>query len=410
MVVAMPSRTALGCVAICLLVAPLAGCIGSGSGDGGGGGSMGPTNGTPGGDATPDVQAPDAIEHVHDRWDGQEVRTVVDRTVATRATTDVQPTGPAFDTLLCLFICGSYVEFTPEQGSIVPPGTEEVAFTASWEDGSPPGQEYRVFADYLPADAGDYRDLAELEPGTTYTINTTTEMADGGHAKQSLWRFRLFVLQCDTTTPIDSFCSTRFSTSDLEFDVTVDAHRVDGPLPEEPPHPDWWADGTARPVGSASGQASTTGAGVYHVNVSSSAIYISTTYASLNGTEHAPVPPGTKVLTADVTWTNEAATAGAAGVQPFMLHYDSSGVRFQMWQPEEVGEGEARFELPIEPDRTDGMYARERSRWLFFLGFQGSQDTGVDEPFFGSDLTNPYRFEGSYELEITAHNTTSIPS
>lgn len=403
----MPPRSVLGLLAVALLVVPLAGCIGGTGGNGTGGGSA-PADTTVEGDASPDVSAPTATEHVHDRWDGQEVRSVVDRTVATRATTDAEPTGPLLDTFICVFICGSYVEFAPAEGEIVPPGTEEVTFTASWDASPPAGHEFRIFADYLPADAGDYQDLAEIENGETYTINTTTEMADGGHAKQSLWKFRVFVIRC-TTDEGAEICTTRLSNEELEFDVTVEAHRVDGPLPKEPAHPDWWADGTARPVGSASGQASTTGAGVYHVNASSSSIYISTTYASLNGTEHAPVPPGTARLTANVTWTNEAPTADAAGVQPFMLWYDSSGVRYRMWQPEEVGDGQARFELPIDPDQTDGMYAKERSRWLFLLGFQGSEDTGADEPFFGSDLTNPYRFEGSYELEITAHNTTSVP-
>lgn len=398
--------SALGTIAL-LLVVPLAGCVG-----GSGGGPAG-ANGTDGGPSTPattsgNASAAASTKHVHDRWEGRTVAPVIDRTVATGATTDVEPTGPALFTLICAFTCGSSVEFAPQEGRVVPPGTANVTLTASWDETPPPGQEFQVMADYMPANATEWIDLGEIESGQSVEINTTVEMADGGHAEQSLWRFRLFVLQCSEESGI-AICLTRFSSDEMQIDVDVQAHRGPGELPLEPPHPDWWGDGPVRGVAAVQGQANSAGVGPYFVNLTAAAegsFGMGTIYEFVSGDEHDPVPPDTAQLVANVTWSNDAATADAAGVRPFLLYYHGQGFRFRTWAPEEVGDGSARFTMPLQRNMTDGMYVENRSRWAFFLGFQGARDTGVDEPFVGGDVTNPYLFQGSYELSIRAFDVT----
>lgn len=394
----------IGLVAVLLVALPLAGCVG-----GSGGSAAGPDavqgNASDEAGGVVNTSADTRQAHVHDRWEGRKAATVIDRTVSTGATTDVDPTGPVLFTLICAFTCGSSAELTPEEGRIVPPGTSNVTLTASWDETPPPGQEFRVLADYMSANATEWIDLGEIESGRPVTINTTVAMADGGHAKQSLWRFRLFVLQCAEESGI-GICLTRFDTREVSIDLAVEAERDDGPLPLEPPHPDWWADGPVRDVATVQGRASHAGVGPYFVNLTDTAegsFGFGTIYEFVPGGQHDPVPPGTVQLTANVTWSNDAPTADAAGVRPFLLYYHGAGFRFLTWPADETGDGSARFTMRIQSNMTDGMYNVNRSRWSFFLGFQGAEDTGVDEPVVGGDVTNPYLYQGSYELAIRAH-------
>lgn len=402
-------RSTVPVVALLTVALAFAGCIG-GSAPAGDGNGTDPGEADDGsGNATVGDGPPTQVRHVHDRWEGDEERTVFDGTVETGDSTDVDPSETLTENVVCVFICGSFVEFAPDDGEIVPPGTEQVTFTASWDASPPPGHEIYVYGAYMSANATGYEALVDgqLTSGETVEVNTTVPMADGGHAQQSLWRFRLFVLRCASNGNGGTlFCGTRLDTEPFSADVTVTAERVEGQLPPEPPHPDWWANGSVRDVGSVADTVDRTGTGPYYLHTNTSGLSIGVFYAAMDEDEHEPIPPGSRLLVARLNWTNDAATADAAGAEPWLRYADGEGLFWKRWEPDQVEDGSALWTMGLTDDMTDGMYDPERSRWSFYLGFTGSQGTGVDDPFLGEELTTPYRFEGSYDLTIRVHNTT----
>lgn len=356
--------------------------------------------------------------HVHDRWNERTRLTVIDRTVSTGTTGDVDPRRSIWWNLGCGGGCPQQVTFAPKPERIVPPGTDEITFRASWQADLPPRSEFMVSVYYMAANMTSFRQLAGgIASGSSHTVNTSVPMADGGHARQSLWRFRITVSQC-IHRPRGVMCVTGADTDPgpLRFNVTVRADRDDGPLPKEPPHPDWWADGPSRRVATVRGRADTIGAGSYAVNASMDPArpetIARTSYAHLPGDEVAPVPPGTKSLAARVNWTNAAAPSDAAGLRPWLGYRHSGGDgTWRVWAPAQVGDGTATFVQPLEADQTDGMYVRNRSRWTFLLSFEGDRDTGVQDPLLaGRSVTSPYRFDGRYTLEVRAFNATRLPA
>lgn len=395
-------------VAACLTILLVAGCLGEGSGldDTAPEASGDDTGGT--GDAHPDTAD---RPHVHDRWNGRSRVTVVGRTVSTGTLADLDPRRSVWENAYCVLACPSVIKFAPREGNIVPPGTENVTFTASWNASAPPRNEILVSASYMAANMTSFEVFAsDIDSGSTHQIRTTVPMADGGHAKQSLWRFRLTVAQCSQ----DAGCFTgRTEVEPFEVEVTVMAHRTNGTLPKEPPHPDWWTDGPARTVATVQGRADRAGAGAYSANLSDplSNPSVSTGYVYLPGERVEPVPPGTQVLAARVNWTNQAPLSAAAGAEPWLSYRNSGGQTFfRNWEAERVGNGTAVFIKPLQGNQTDGMYSRNRSRWSFLFGFEGERETGLNDPSLpGRSVTSPYHFDGNYTLEIRAFNATELP-
>lgn len=128
------------------------------------------------------------------------------------------------------------------------------------------------------------------------------------------------------------------------------------------------------------------------------------------GDEHDPVPPGTEVLVMRVNWSNGAPTADAAGAAPWVQVYDGGGgFQFRSVEATRQNDTEWTYVLPIHANRTDGMYVENRSRWWFLMGFEGAEDTGVDDPVFWTDVTSPWTFDGDWRFEVRAYNTTDLP-
>lgn len=393
-------------VVLCLLTVLIAGCVGINPSPEGQSQDIGGNESNPGKHPQPTNRP-----HVHDRWNGQTKVTVIDRAVSTGTLADLDPRQSVWENAYCVLACPSVIEFAPKEGNIVPPGTENVTFTASWNASAPPRNEILVSASYMSANTTSFEVFAsDIDSGSAHQIRTTVPMADGGHAKQSLWRFRLTVAQCSQ----DAGCFTgRTEVEPFEVEVTVTAHRTNGTLPKEPPHPDWWADGPARTVATVQGRANRAGAGAYSMNLSDPASQrsVSTSYAYLPGETVNPVPPGTRLLAARVNWTNDAPSSAAAGAEPWLSYRNNGGQTFfRSWEPDRVGTGTAVFVEPFQGNETDGMYVQNRSRWSFLFGFEGEQETGLDDPLLpGRSVTSPYRFDSDYTLEIRAFNATDLP-
>lgn len=384
-------RPALVVVALMVALAT-AGCIGGSGGAADDDTTGNDTSGNVTDDAPPTDAPPTAVEHVHDRWEDQDRKVVFDDTVTTGSTTDVGPDQTLVEAFICAFTCASAAEFSPPEGKIVPPGTDRLVVDADWPE-PPADDQAPLHVDFLyqPADEASYTYHSERADPGSWEINTTVEMADGGHAEASLWKFLFFVHRHD---PTDRYSMPRTATDGFSIDVTITAHRVDGELPEEPPHPDWFANGS-RVIHDNSGSGTTTGAGIFFMGEGEAGEY-------LNGTEHGIVPPGTAELTMTINWTNEAQTADVAPVRPYVGYSREFGFGdWTRWTPETAEPGHHSYSLALEEDAHDGMYA-ERSRWVFQWWLAG-ESLDAEDPLFGTPMSQPHRFDGSWTAKITAH-------
>lgn len=390
-------------VAVALVALPLAGCLGgAGSGPGadpglpGDAGTGNDTGLLPGNGTDADAVRP----HVHDRWEGQAEKVVFDDVVSTGSSTQVEPGQTVLDAFFCAFTCSATADFALPEGEIVPPGTSEVEVSATWGADDPAYSGTQAALRWQAANMSEWRTEDLEASGHTWTINTTVEMADEGHAQFSLWRFGFFI--CGQ---VQEYCfMPRMASQEMDIQVTIVARRVEGELPLEPPHPDWWANGTVRDVWTAEGQGSEVGAVFFSIGTDGN------TGEFADGEEHDVVPPGTRLLALVVNWTNDGAAADAAPVRPYAAWSNQGGFfgEFNEWEPQVAEPGHYVFTLPVTERMVDGMYAEE-SRWAFFTFFDG-EDTGVDEPVFGVDLRQPYQFDGSWQLRLVATNATEPPA
>lgn len=367
-------------IVVALVALPLAGCVGGG---GQGPPTAGPTstdNATPATEAATE-QAPAERPHVHDRWDGAERKVLLDDEIDLPAVTDVDPEDP-FATVERVFCTEQ--RFGLAEGSIVPPGTERLTITPTWESTDPQNVD-TVDIEYMPANDNEWNQEERLEPGQTVEIPVTVKMADGGHADVSLWRFRL---QHCAESP------EHFTGMSVHLETV--AHRQDGPLPVEPPHPDWWANRTERLVLHDEGESNTVGGAYVEIGVDGT----SGTYAE--GDDHGVIPPGTQLLVAHANWTNDSPAAQASDDVPELrwTHLPGWGT-WHDWEPAEKEEGSWTYTLELTEEMTDSMYANQ-SRWRFAFEIEGDHVVGNVGPFGGP--SGPYHFQGSWELTIRAYD------
>lgn len=335
--------------------------------------------------------------HVHDRWEGKDRKVLLDGTVTTGSALEQDPHEPLIGTAFCVIFCSAEAPFGLPDGKIVPPGTDRVRVEASWDDPMAPGARLQAALYYQPADESSFKSLPYHGSGRNWTIDTTVEMADDGHAVFSLWRFRLVVC-----VEMGDTCLPRALRDRKDLDVRLVAHRVDGPLPREPAHPDWWGNGSSRTIHRGEGGADALGASWVHVGTDGEPFPAG---ERLDGDDHGIVPPGSDVLTVEINWTNEARTDRALPVEPWLQWNNGRSWEWRTWEPSRNETGRYVYVLPLTPDMVDGMYAG-RSRWRFRYAFLG-QDTDADEPVLGSDLRLPYRFDGNWTVEIQTHSANA---
>lgn len=394
----------LGTVAVVLLLValPLAGCVGGGGTGAAADGapSAGGNGSAPTGEAgSLNATEADAKPHVHDRWDGATEQVLFGGTVSSGGATDADPQDPAITVVGDAMFNSADVQFGLPEGEIVPPGTDRLVVTASWDDGTP-GDLTEGELNYRAANSAEWTELEDRTSKANWTIDVTVEMADDGHAEFSLWEFRV-----DFVTQAQGIGVTRIGQTSVEVDVEVVAERAPGPLPVEPPHPDWWGNGSALPIHEGEGSAEAVGVWYEQVGTDGS-FFPAGDY--LGQEDHPIVPPGTRTLVAVLNWTNGSPTQGTpAGVEPDVQWNNGYWFEWTVWEPTATEEGRWVYVLPVTPEMTDGMYAG-RSRWQFRYGFFG-EDPGVDEPVFGSDARGPYHFDGAWGIAITAYDVAEPP-
>lgn len=379
-----------------LLAVALGGCVGGGAGpagDGAGGAGTGTAgDGTGGaadagegpatgsGAAAGEAGSTDR-PHVHDRWDDATEKVLLDEDIPLEPITEVDPEDPfeVFNKAFC-----TLREFGLPEGTIVPPGTETLDVTLGWSSTDPMAWDSLSLL-YMPANANEWDGEDGIAPGETRSIEVTVKMADGGHAPATLWRFQL--VHCPLVPE---------HYTGLTVHAEMVAHRVDGPLPLEPPHPDFWGNGTSLLLYEGAGSGEEAGAAYMHVSTDGGS------GAYLAGDDHGVVPPGTRWLVLTLNWTNGSPLAGTGVADAVPYVYWIKGWWFDdwhRWEPTVAEEGHHVYVLPVTPSMTDGLYADE-SRWRFSVELEGEETAGEALPFNGPQ--QPYHFDGTWEVRILA--------
>lgn len=184
--------------------------------------------------------------HVHDYWGSANETTLMSAPVrvymAHNHVTDQPPRDMhthGCEQAMASTSQGGSVVFTLPPGHIVLPGTEKLEIFAEWEDPTITGLKLR----YRAPDRSSFQEVGTLEEGKTTVIPLTRSMTDQGHERRSRWDFSLCAWS-DGEYPFDAARG--------QVTITVRAHRVEGPLPVDPGHPDLWGDSDERWLGNAS--------------------------------------------------------------------------------------------------------------------------------------------------------------
>lgn len=368
---------------VALVGLALAGCLG---------GRPAPPTSTNDSRTEPGAEASDAPSevnrsHVHDRWNGKSRHVLMNRTVVVDKAQRYRPGDSLVNWALCETTnCDYKVRFTLPAGNIVPPGTDRLVVEADWR---PQGAwDRNLSLSYRAANQAKYADRGRQAAPAEWTIDTTTQMADGGHAQRSLWDFQLMACHCIVAA----------RNASVDVDVTVRAYRVNGSLPLEPRHPDWWSDRRVHTLWSGNASSRAVESGLTPLPLEGSL------GAFLNGTEHEIVPFGTRWLVAVVDVSDEDRVPGSPrAVAEWDL--DPKPPR-EGWRPDGASDGRHVFTLPVREGMTDGIYDKNRSRWRFAWWLRGS-DTGVDDPLLGGDLTQPTYWDVDWRAHVYAVNATN---
>lgn len=167
--------------------------------------------------------------HLHDYWEGQKERTVVDQTVGVGGIVWGGASIPV-------------AEFRADSGDVVPQGASEVRVTIAWTEGdSEPGSLPNNYgrSELWVKRANESRPMrvAEVASGDTVTVPTGNESNDLPHQLLSAWSFQLVLYGQPFPTPVAAAYNVSYT-----GDVSLQAVAVRGPdpIPLFPGHPDQW--------------------------------------------------------------------------------------------------------------------------------------------------------------------------
>lgn len=272
-------KTTIALIAATMMVAvPLAGCIGGSSGGNPASGPSGTKdeieNAT--GNRT-EGEGAGNVSHVHPRWDNPETPAyddldkiaVIDTTITLDPTSQSCPRtssggggqgGSGGRVCLGGVVITDLGNWPNGDPHIIPPGTEKVTVQLNWSSGADIAGLNVFYRDALDRPgtwSGAMPDSPVTESGGTASvvIGNKTAMADNGHAQQSAWQFSVEAYG-NPSGQSETYDRVRYA--DGKVKVRVVAHRVNGSLPLEPPHPDYWAETSTYQLGHLTGSAGQT--------------------------------------------------------------------------------------------------------------------------------------------------------
>lgn len=367
--------------------------------------------------AVGDASGAASIAHVHDLWKGRQQITLLDRDVQINATrTDASGEGPMTRSVGVNDCYDSSIEFgawclgrrvvdvppsdDPAAPRVVAPGTWAVSVSVSWSDPTITGVDVAAMtANDDTVRMGDIETSGGSERFNATRFGDDREFipllaTDDGHATDSKWSFEL-------TASGD--LGDLGALADGTIHVTAKAHRMDGDLPAEPPHPDWYGETETYFVGYASETANN----AYRVT------YMGTEWVEVDLTPRNPIPPGTKEVVVAVNITDDSPTADQDQTAPDVeLTYEHDAghdwyVDEVEVEPETVEDGHRIYRIPVTEEMADSLYtcAGRNSTWSLHLSVQ-PQALVEDEPVLGTDVRGAMHFAG--RVEMTAHATKEI--
>lgn len=360
------------------------------------------------GNVTPDHAG--AAPHVHDLWQGATTRELVNDTYDLIAVDrDPEGDGPVGEQVrpnACragyLSTCLGSVSFMPpgpdgDHRYVVPPGTGALEVTISWDSPTITG----VFLQYRPAydddhiwdtgafeTSGQTRTIAAPDVNTTWTQFPLT-WTDDGHAQLSRWRFRAHAYTDGE--------SIAFSEGAIQVSIRV--LRGDGPLPAEPPHPDWYGDRDRYLLAAATQNVD----GALAAPGDSEEVRKSIFGTSPGLDLLSPVPPGTKEVLVVVNYTNESPFADSGLLTSDFEFYWNAGPWLREEAPDERTDRQAIFRVPVTEAMTDSIYTcnATKSVWSVSLGLHGDS-TPKEDPVVGWGLPQPMYYEGRFDVRVVA--------
>lgn len=374
-------------MAALLLAVALAGCLG------GTDGNVSESARAPSGDRPQQPPEPETgagdRRHVHDHWGDREQLTLMQHPVLAYVAHNHlfdEPPQPQHthncERSLQSTDQGGTVFFSLPPGHIVPPGTEAVHFTFSWDTQTITGLKFG----YISPASAELQMVGEVGNGYTNVVNVTPEMTDPGHATESRW---LLYLCAGGDGPAN--------VAQGEVDVKAVAHRAQE-IPKEPAHPDHWDGHEAIPLATGTYQGRSAGAlhrgdGVW--------VPLSTLSDSI-------VPPDA----AEVLVWGRLHTSGQSPVPPsdLTLYVNHPGMGPYNWSRMEADDVSHEnhtwtWRIPVSEDNDDGMYTNE-TFWAFWI--RAERDT-ID--YLYGTWSHPF-VDPSVEIEAAAYavkNPGSLP-
>lgn len=423
-------------VTVTLVGVSLAGCLGASAPndtpDGDDPSGAGTSNRTLGG-GNPGATSQGPRPHTHDFWKGRETIPVVDREVSIQAAnTDTDGDGPLVErvgpnscsggTIDIAAWCLGRRRFVPEPwGDDLPkavaPGTSHMTATATWSDETITGVELSAIAPdgrevhfgEVEDSGGTVRLLAEDvrepdpwgfddEPGeVNLSMMYPLAVVDDGHADQSAWTFVM-------TATDGAFGSSLASVAHGSVHWKIEAHRANGSLPLEPPHPDWYANTDSYHVGFGEDSADN----AFEVT------YMSTDYGYVRIRPQNPVPPGTDEIVIRVKLTNDSPLGDQEQTSPRVRVFNSTDPSPFSGSGEEISpasqDGEVYIYRLKPRDRDlDSTYActGEDSVWSF-RAYVEPQPVVEDEPVLGADVPGVMHWSGKIEMSVATSNTPDV--
>ncbi|MBI2077029.1 MAG: hypothetical protein HYT80_01475 [Euryarchaeota archaeon] len=206
----------------------------------------------------------------------------------------------------------------------------------------------------------DYNVSTPIKSGATFVADVTPYMWDSSHQVFTLWSMALCM---------------RADNEEGQFfvgKVHVDMKLVKGyDVTAEPPHPNFWANGTTYSVVNGPAKKYTSQTYSLYKSGSNGAFVVKPTSPHI-------VPPGTLELRARLEWKYSLATGTKAwsltyrpaNVNPYEARED--GV-FKSVAPSEKGTTYRTYTIALKPEETDAFY-QLRSNWYFFLNYEGEEN------------------------------------
>lgn len=466
-------------VVLLLVAVPVAGCVGGQGGPGGAeeNATDGDPGTGPGGEGPPVDGEPGAGEtqHVHDRWwtgpdqlsgERTDTITLVEGTTYTirsfRENPGEDPTRPTSScpSIPDSAVCAGFAVVTPDETEtgtrIVPPGTAKITIELEYDDQELKGNGSGIHVWYQGRIASTEdlwltigQDAMPAEPGTTVTIpGIDVRQTDDGHARSSAWRWLLEI----RGNPVMSMNAHFTDPDGIDVKVTIKAHRGEGPLPLEPPHPTFYQDDPdgatdtyliGRFSGRTEGQFVHAGftsgelpSGcnyrpfnqcmplaffqdglIWHTAPGYAGGRLQTTRSEWSQLEESRVvplvPPGTELVKAVVRFSPESASEhGEVEVCLRTRTTDSQPPEGRV-QPPCVpfdGQDEIALEVPIDGGDVDSWYAnnwegRNRSRWTFLVQIRAPEGQSLGS---SATLYQPGTFQGAFEAVFLASSEPNL--